>query len=377
MVSIHDLLDIALNERASDLLIKAGAAPALRVDGQIVLTQLPPLTAEETEELAQSIIYSGSREYLLQFRGLGPEKLQDLDVASGKMRELQEKEELDLVVTIPDLVRVRVNLFLQRGSVAAALRIIPLQPPTIESLGLPAATKELSEHTQGLILVTGPTGCGKSTTLAAMLENLNATRAVNLITIEDPIEYLFADKKGVIHQREVGRDTRSYSAALRAVLRENPDVIMIGEMRDAETMSVAITAAEMGHLVFSTLHTSSAGATVDRIVNTFQPHEKAQMRAQLAAVLLGVFSQRLVRRTPGPGRVVAVEVMTNSPTVRKQIDEGNSAELYAAIRDGGHFGMNTMNQALEKLYQSKQISYDDALANAGNAAELRQMLRRS
>jgi twitching motility protein PilT len=356
-------------------LIKTGSPPALRVDGQITLTQLPPLSGEEAEELAQSIIYSASRDYLLQFKGT--EKLQDLDVAGEKMRQLQAAEEVDLVFTIPGLVRVRANLFLQRTTAAAALRIIPLQPLSLEDLGLPAVVKELCGQRQGLILVTGPTGGGKSTTLAAMLDQINSVRACNIVTIEDPIEYVFEDKKGVILQREVGRDTRSYEAALRSILRETPDVIMIGEMRDPETMRVAITAAEMGHLVFSTLHTSSASATVDRIVNSFPPHEKALLRAQLAAVLIGVLSQRLIQKASGPGRVVAVEVMIHSPTIRKQIDEGNSTELYAAIRDGGHFGMNTMNQALEKLYQSKLISYDDAVANAGNVAELRQMLRRS
>jgi twitching motility protein PilT len=376
MVSIHDLLDIAIKERASDLLIKAAGPPALRVDGQIVLTQLPPLSSEETEELAQSIIYSASRDYLLRFHGAGPE-LKELDVAGAKMRELQEKEELDLVFTIPDLVRVRVNLFLQRSTIAAAIRIIPLKPLSIEELGLPTVIKDLCSLSQGLILVTGPTGSGKSTTLAAMLDQVNAARQANLVTVEDPIEYVFQDRKSVILQREVGRDTRSYDAALRSVLRQTPDVIMIGEMRDVETMRVALTAAEMGHLLFSTLHTNSAGATVDRIVNAFPPHEKAQVRAQLATALAGVISQRLIRRASGPGRVVAVEIMTNSPTVRKQIDDGNSAELYAAIREGGHFGMNTMNQSLEKLYQSKLITYDDAIANAGNLTELRHMLRRS
>jgi twitching motility protein PilT len=181
----------------------------------------------------------------------------------------------------------------------------------------------------------------------------------------------------VIHQREVGRDTRSFRAALRSALRQTPDVIMVGEVRDAETMSVAMTAAEMGHLVFSTLHTNSASATIDRIINAFPPHEKSQIRAQLASVLLGVISQRLARRVKGPGRVAAVEVMTSSPSVRKHIDEGSTDELYAAIRDGHHFGMNTMNQSLEKLYQSKLISYDEAIAHAGNVTELRQMLRRS
>jgi twitching motility protein PilT len=293
------------------------------------------------------------------------------------MKELTDKEEIDLVFTIPDLVRVRANLFLQRSSVATALRIIPLKPLDLQQLGLPGVLKDLALLPQGLILVTGPTGSGKSTTLAAMVDWINASRSANIVTIEDPIEYIFEDKKSVVHQREVGRDTRSFSAALRSVLRQTPDVIMVGEMRDAETMGVAMLAAEMGHLVLSTLHTNSAGATIDRIVNAFPLHERAAVRSQLGASLAGVISQRLIRRLDGAGRVVAVEVMTSSPTVRKQIEDANAPELYNAIRDGHHFGMNTMNQALERLHQAKQISYEDALTNAGNLTELRHLLRRS
>jgi twitching motility protein PilT len=376
VVSVHDLLELAIRERASDVLVKAGAPPALRVDGLVRSSSLEPLTAEDTEELARSIIYTASRDYLLQFHGAGPD-LKDLDVAEERMKELSAQEEIDLVFTIPDMVRVRANLFLQRSSVASALRIIPLKPSGLEQLGLPAVLKDLALLPQGLILVTGPTGSGKSTTLAAMVDWINANRAANIVTVEDPIEYIFEDVKSVVHQREIGRDTRSFAAALRSVLRQTPDVIMIGEMRDAETMGVAMLAAEMGHTVLSSLHTNSASATVDRIVNSFPPHEKETVRTQLGMVLVGVVSQRLLRRLDGPGRVVAVEVMTTSPTVRKQIEEGNAAELYTAIRDGTHFGMNTMNQSLERLYQAKLISYEDAMANAGNLTELRHMLRRS
>jgi twitching motility protein PilT len=376
VVSVHELLEVAIRERASDVLVKAGGPPALRVDGLVRPSSLEPLSAEDTEELARSIIYTASRDYLLQFHGTGPE-LKELEVAEDRMKELSEQEEIDLVFTIPNLVRVRANLFLQRSSVATALRIIPLKPFSLEDLGLPAVLNDLSLLPQGLILVTGPTGSGKSTTLAAMVDWINANRSANVVTIEDPIEYVFEDKKSVVYQREVGRDTRSFAAALRSVLRQTPDVIMIGEMRDAETMSVAMLAAEMGHLVLSTLHTNSAGSTIDRIVNSFPPHERATVRSQLGGSLVGVVSQRLIRKLDASGRVVAVEVMTTSPTVRKQIEEGNATELYAAIRDGHHFGMITMNQSLERLYQSKQISYEDALANAGNLTELRHMLRRS
>jgi twitching motility protein PilT len=230
---------------------------------------------------------------------------------------------------------------------------------------------------QGLIVITGPTGSGKTTTLAAIVEEINRRRPCNIFTVEEPIEYIFTDKKSVIHQREVGSDTDSFASALRSVTRQTPDVIVIGEMRDVETMDVAMTASEIGHLVITTLHTVSAPATIDRIVNSFPQHMRRQVSAQLAASLLCVTSQRLVHKASGPGRLPAVEVLTNSPTVRKEIEDGDSGELYASIRDGQHFGMNTMNQALERLYAAKQITYDVAMLNAGNGPELKQMLRKS
>jgi twitching motility protein PilT len=297
--------------------------------------------------------------------------------AEGCLRELHDKSELDVVFTIPRMVRIRANLFLQRGTVGAALRIIPLNPYTIDQLHLPTVLKEMAVQPQGLIIVTGPTGSGKTTTLAAVIEEINRNRPCNIFTIEEPIEYVFTDKKSVIHQREVGTDTKTFHAALRSVTRQTPDVIAIGEMRDAETMDVAMTAAEIGHLVITTLHTVSAAATVDRIINSFPQHLQRQVSAQLAASLLCVTSQRLVHRANGLGRLPAVEVMTNSPTVRKQIEECETGELYASIREGQHFGMNTMNQALEKLYQAKQVSYDEAMQFAGNITELKQMLRRT
>jgi twitching motility protein PilT len=379
MKSIHDLLEIALKRRASDLVLKAGAPPSMRVDGRMETTDLGPLTPHDTRELAYSIIYSATRDHLLQYPDgdLGHDD-GEVEDAESCMRELHHKSELDVVFTIPRMARIRANLFLQRGTVGAALRIIPLHPYTIDELSLPPVLKEMAVQPQGLIIVTGPTGSGKTTTLAAVIEEINRKRPCNIFTIEEPIEYVFTDKKSVVHQREVGSDTKSFHAALRSVTRQTPDVIAIGEMRDAETMDVAMTAAEIGHLVITTLHTVSAAATVDRIINSFPQHLQRQVSAQLAASLLCVTSQRLVHRsTSGQGRMPAVEVMTNSPTVRKQIEEGDTGELYASIREGQHFGMNTMNQALEKLYQAKQIAYDEAMQFAGNAAELKQMLRRT
>ncbi len=376
MKSIHELLEVALKRRASDLILKAGAPPAIRVDGRMETTDLPVLSTADTKELAYSIIYSAGRDRMLQ-QGDSDEDATEAEVedAEERMRELQDRREIDLVFTVPKLVRVRANLFLQRGTIGAALRIIPLHPYTIEELNLPPVLKEIALQPQGLIVITGPTGSGKTTTMAAIIEEINRKRPCNIFTIEEPVEYVFTDKKSVIHQREVGTDTRSFASALRSVTRQTPDVIAIGELRDAETMDVAMTAAEIGHLVITTLHTVSAAATVDRILNSFPQHLRGQVATQLAASLLCVTSQRLVRRISGHGRMPAVEVMTNSPTVRKQIEEGDTGELYASIREGHHFGMNTMNQALEKLYQAKHISYEEALLYAGNPTELRQMLR--
>jgi twitching motility protein PilT len=374
MINIHELLELAIRHRASDLLLKAGAPPALRIDGTVISTKLPAFDAAGMEDLAQSIIYSASRDYLLRFQSRG--KTEDIPtLADEQLNQLAEKEEIDLVFTIPNMIRVRANLFLQQSTVAAALRIIPLRPFSVEELNLPPILRELADARQGLILVTGQTGSGKSTTLAALIEHINTSRHGNIITIEDPIEYVYEDKRCVIYQREVGRDTRSFASGLRSVLRQSPDVIMMGEMRDAEAMSVAMGAAEMGHLVLSSIHTTSASATVERIVNAFQPHERAQVRSQLANVLTGVVSQRLLKRASGPGRVPAVEIMVNTPSIRKHIEEGNLNEIYSTIREGRHFGLNTMNQSLERLVQAKLISTEDALNNAGNIQELRQMLR--
>ncbi len=378
MKNIHTLMEVAFKKRASDLLMKAGAPPSIRVDGIMHVTDLPPLSPEDTRELAYSIIYSASRDYLLHYPESEPvDATMEMAEAEERMQELHAKREIDLVFTIPKLARIRANLFLQRGTVGAALRIIPLNPYSIDELSLPKVLKEMAMQPQGMIVITGPTGSGKTTTQAAILEEINRKRNVNIFTIEEPIEYVLTDKKSMIHQREIGLDSRSFEAALRSVTRQTPDVIAIGEMRDAETIDAAMTAAEIGHLVISTLHTVSAAATVDRIINSFPLHLKSQVAAQLAASLLCVTSQRLVKRSNGPGRLPAVEVMMNSPTVRKSIEEGETGELYSAMREGKHFGMNTMNQALEKLYQEKKISYDEAIQFAGNATELKQMLRRA
>ena len=300
MPSIHDLLEIAITNKASDLVIKAGAAPALRVDGRMRLTDLPVISSAATRELAYEIMFCSARDTLLQdpkTDDIGME----MDDPEARMKDLEMRREIDLVFTIPGLARVRANLFMQRATVGASLRIIPLHPYTIDELTLPPVLKKLVLEPQGLIIITGPTGSGKTTTLAALIEEINRHKYANIFTIEEPIEYLFQDRKSVVHQREVGQDTQSFEAALRSVTRQSPDVIAIGELRDRETMDVAMTAAEIGHLVITTLHTTSAASTIDRIVNSFPQHLKRQICQQLSASLLCVTSQRLVHRSNGQG----------------------------------------------------------------------------
>ncbi|HVK07101.1 MAG TPA: PilT/PilU family type 4a pilus ATPase [Armatimonadaceae bacterium] len=380
MKSIHDLLEVAMQSRASDLILKADAAPALRVDGRIQSRpDLGPISYSEMHELAMSILYSATRDALIRH---GSAAVDEGEIgaanAEQQMQRLLTQEEVDAVFTVSGLVRVRATLFLQRGAIGASLRIIPLRPYSIEALLLPKVLKDIAVQPTGLILITGPTGSGKSTTLASLVDHIAEHRRANIITIEDPIEYVFEDKNSVISQREVGADTRSFGAALHSVMRQTPDVIVIGEMRDVDTMRVALTAAEIGHLVISTVHTMSAVGTVDRILNAFPPHERDQVRAQLANTLTGVISQRLILRASGVGRVPAVEVMTGSPTIKKQIEEGESlSDIYGSIREGSHFGMNTLNQALQQLHASRVITADEAYAATNNLPELRQMLRSS
>lgn len=384
MKSIQTLLDIALKSRASDLILKADAPPALRIDGRIASrADLGVVSYEEMHEMAMSVLYSATRDNLVRSgTAVGDDSEIGAGVASGNaddlMRRLLDQQEIDAVFTVSGLVRVRANLFLQRGAIGAALRLIPLRPYSLDALMLPKVLKEQAMQPQGLILVTGPTGSGKSTTLAALIDHVTEHRRANIVTVEDPIEYVFEDKNSVVSQREVGADTKSFANALRAVMRQSPDVIVIGEMRDADTMRVALTAAEIGHLVISTLHTISAVGTIDRILNAFPPHERDQVRMQLAATLTCVVSQRLALRASGTGRVPAVEVMTGSPTIKKQIEDGEAlSDIYTSIKEGGHFGMNTLNQSFQTLVQARSITADEAFAATNNLTELRQMLRSS
>lgn len=375
MNSIHSLLEQAINSNASDLLIAAGSRPTLRVDGRLVITDSKAYTREDAEEAIDAIIDSSIRDYLLE---AGPSAIDTSpgDFAESKMKALRDREEMDLVFTIAGLARVRANLFLQRNTFGAALRIIPIRVQSIEELNLPDILKEWASQPQGLVIISGPTCSGKSTTVAAMIDHINTARECHVVTIEDPVEHVFEDRTSIIHQREIGGDTKSYASALKAVLRQTPDVIVIGEMRDAETLNVAITAAEVGHLVISTLHTTSASAAIDRILNNFPCDVRQQMAVQLSSSLIGVSSQRLLKKASGLGRLPALEIMIGSPTVKKLIEEMQLGGLPGAIKEGRHYGMVTINQYLEKLCQKKVVAFEEAVLKSPNPTELRQMLRR-
>jgi twitching motility protein PilT len=305
MRSIHELLETAMQARASDLILKAEAPPSLRVDGRVqVRPDLGTLSPGDMHDLALSILYSASRDNLIRF---GDVENKEGPSAEDQMQHLLDQNEVDAVFSVAGLVRVRANLFLQRGAIGAVLRIIPLRPYSIDELLLPRVLKDMTQMEQGLIVITGPTGSGKSTTLAALVDHIAENRRANIITIEDPIEYIFPDRNSVISQREIGSDTRSFGAALRSVMRQTPDVIVIGEMRDVDTMRAALTAAEIGHLIVTTLHTTSAIATIDRIRNAFPPHERDQVRRRSrtschAWCRSGSFTARAARAGCPPSR---------------------------------------------------------------------------
>ena len=288
----------------------------------------------------------------------------------------EHRHELDLAIQVEGVARVRVNIYQQRNAMGMVMRLIPLKILTLEQLGMPPVLSELCKQRQGLILVTGPTGSGKSTTLAGMIDLINGERKGNIITVEDPIEFVHPDKQCIVSQREVGLDTDSFMDALKYMLRQNPDVILVGEMRDIETMSVGLSAAETGHLVFSTLHTKSASETLDRIINMFPPQDRDMVCLRLAGALKGVISQKLIPRADGTGRVGAIEVMIATPTITKLIEEGRASQLYGAIAEGNFWGMQTMNQCLIKYFKAGLISEDEAIANAGNITEMKQLVRR-
>ncbi len=348
---IEVLLEEVIKRRASDLHLQVGLPPMLRVDGALSpVTGADALNDDAVETLIFSILDEDQKQILLK------------------------DKEFDFSFAFGDLGRFRVNAFHERGNLAAALRLISNDLLTIEQLGLPQIVNKFADFPRGLVLVTGPTGSGKSTTLAAMINKINSERATHIITIEDPIEYTHRSKKSVIVQREVHYDTYSFSAALRSALREDPDVVLIGEMRDLETIASAITIAETGHLVFATLHTNSAAQSIDRMIDVFPPHQQPQIRAQLSNILAAIVSQRLVP-TIGGGRVAAAEILVANPAVRNIIREGKAHQLDAVIQTGAEFGMQSMDKTLVNLIHAGTITYDEARNVAVDVDELDRLMR--
>ncbi len=347
MAAIDALLEELVRREGSDLHLRTGEPPIFRVHGDLIRAEDPPLKREIVAELIYPMMTDDQR---------------------GR---LETRAEVDIGYEVPGLARFRVNVYWERGWISAALRLIPLRAQTIDELGLPPILKDLALLPRGLVVVTGPTGSGKSTTLAAMVDWLNEHRPVHLVTIEDPIEFSHADKMASISQREVGSETHSFSQALRHVMRQNPDVILVGEMRDLETIHLTITAAELGHLVLSTVHTTDAAQTVDRLVDVFEPGRQQQIRTQLALTLQAVLSQTLVPRADRPGRVAAFEIMVATPAVRNIIRERRTHHLYGAIETGGDHGMQLMDTHLLDLCRQGIVSYDKALSRSMNPRDFR------
>lgn len=342
-MDITELLSFAVQQGASDLHLTAGMPPMIRVDGDVRRIKLPALEHKQVHTLVYDIMNDKQR------------------------KDYEENFEADFSFEVPKLARFRVNAFNQHRGAAAVFRTVPSKVLTMDDLGMGKVFKDLSEQARGLVLVTGPTGSGKSTTLAAMIDYVNDTRSDHILTIEDPIEFVHESKKCLINQREVHRDTHSFSNALRSALREDPDVILVGEMRDLETIRLALTAAETGHLVFGTLHTTSAAKTIDRIIDVFPAAEKDMVRSMLSESLQGVISQTLLKRVKG-GRVAAHEIMIGTPAVRNLIREDKVAQMYSAIQTGAAYGMKTLDQSLTELLQKGLISKDTAREKAKNPA---------
>jgi len=347
---LNELLNIAAQNKCSDMHLTVGIPPVMRKHGSFVFIGDNALKAEDTKLLAEQIL---NRE---------------------QSETLKEKGEVDLAISIADSHRFRVNIFIQRECHSIAMRLLNSSIPSFSELGLPETVARLADKSRGLVLVTGPTGSGKSTTLACMIDKINRERDRHIITLEEPIEYLHSHKKSIVNQRAIGEDTKSFSAALRAALRQDPDVILIGEMRDLETISIALTAAETGHLVLSTLHTVGAAKTIDRVIDVFAPHQQQQIRTQLSTVLQGVVSQQLIPKKDGMGRVAAVEVMVATPAVRNLIREGKTYQIPNVMQTSLAQGMKTMDQVIIDLYRDRLISADDAMTYALDADHVRKSI---
>ena len=355
VVEISELLEKLVHEGGSDLHISSNLPPAIRVDGKLKRMDYPPLSPDDVENLLFPMLSNEQR------------------------RRLEQDWELDFSYGIEGLSRFRVNFYKDKGNYAAAFRTITSQVPSFDKLGLPDIVRTTAEKPRGLILVTGPTGSGKSTTLAAMIDYINSTKAEHILTIEDPIEFVHTSKSSIIHQRELGMDTRSFANALKSALREDPDIILVGEMRDHETIALALTAAETGHLVFGTLHTSSASQTIDRIIDVFPEGQQQQIRVQLANSLVAVFSQTLLpKRQPDgsrKGRVMAQEIMVVTPAIANLIREAKAAQIYSTIQTSSGSGMQTLESALAELFKKGLVTIEDALSKSSKPAELKRLIQ--
>ena len=349
-MDLKELLKLSIKEKASDLHLTENSPPVLRIDGKLVLTENKVLTRDELKKSIYGILSDSQKE------------------------KFEHDRELDFSLALEGLERFRVNVHIQKGSVEAAFRRIPQFVPSIKELGLPPSILDFARKPSGLVLITGPTGSGKTTTLASMIEVLNKERACMIMCIEDPIEYIHKNKKAIIKQREVYSDTHSFAEALKRCLRQDPDVIVVGEMRDLETISTALTAAETGHLVLATLHTPDAPQTVERIIDVFPSHQQQQVRLQLSACLQGVASQILLPRASGEGRVLASEILVATPAIRNLIRERSVEQIPTAIQTGVQYGMHTMDMSLKLLFEEGIITYEDAVSQVKNLEEFEQLL---
>src|SRR5512137_959171 len=351
MINLHQLLKELVERNGSDLHITTNSPPQLRIDGELTPTNLPPMSAVETKQLCYSVL------------------------TEAQKHKFEEENELDLSFGVKGLSRFRGNMFIQRGAVAGVFRVIPYKILTFEELSLPPIVPELAARPRGLILVTGPTGSGKSTTLASIIDYINLSRHEHIVTIEDPIEYLHPHKGCLVNQREVGADTKSFKNALKYILRQDPDVVLVGELRDLETIEAALTLSETGHLCLATLHTNSCAQTINRIVDVFPPYQQTQIRAQLSFVLEGIMSQTLMPKMNSKGRVMALEIMVPNPAIRNLIREDKVHQIYSQMQVGqDKFGMQTMNQSLFALFQKRLISLEEALGRSSDPDELKQMI---
>jgi twitching motility protein PilT len=352
-VHINALLDEVLERGASDLHITAGSPPVVRVHGSLEpMDQYPKLVPDQIRRMIYGILTQKQRE------------------------RLETEMELDISYSLPGKARFRVNVYFQRDAIGAAFRMIPFEIKPVDALGLPSHLIDLARLPRGMVLVTGPTGSGKSTTLASLVDVVNTERPCHIMTVEDPIEFLHRHKRAVVNQRELGQDTHSFASALKHVLRQDPDVILVGEMRDLETISTALTAAETGHLVFATLHTQDAPQTMDRVIDVFPPHQQQQVRVQLAATIQAVVTQQLVPTIDGEGRVAACEILIATPAVRNLVREAKIHQIYSAMQAGARFGMQTMDQALAELVRTRKITLEAAEERAHDVDDLRRLVGR-